>query len=84
MYLPGKGFVMLSWLTLYLRTYLAPLMLTLAEAEPEAKGGGLPVWAIVLIVVLVVLCLIPVCVIVVLALLGPSIGNVFSNIVEEI
>lgn len=44
-------------------------------------------WPIVLIVVLAAcapLVLIPVCVIAVLALLGPTIGNVFSNIIISI
>jgi hypothetical protein len=79
-----KEIEMLNWLPFYLRWYLAPLMLSLAEAEPEAKGGSIPTWAIILIVVVVVLCVLPICVIALLALLGPAIGNVFSNIVDSI
>lgn len=78
-------------LTAYLRALQARLDgLLPAEAMPgEAprRGGGLPVWAIVLIVVGVVLCAIPLCfviVIAVLTLLGPAIGNVFSNITPSI
>jgi hypothetical protein len=49
--------------------------------EPEGeKKGGFPTWAIILIAVVVILCLIPFCVIVILTLLGPSIGSVFSEI----
>jgi hypothetical protein len=49
--------------------------------EPEGeKKGGLPTWAIILIAVAVVLCLLPICVIVILAILGPTIGNIFSEI----
>jgi hypothetical protein len=56
--------------------------------EPEGeKKGGFPTWAIILIAVVVILCLIPICFLVlspvILALLGPSVGNVFSNIIEE-
>ncbi|MEJ2151214.1 MAG: hypothetical protein P8Z40_17335 [Chloroflexota bacterium] len=53
--------------------------------EPEGeKKGGLPTWAIILIAVVVILCLIPFCVIAILTLLGPSIGSVFSNIVDQL
>jgi flagellar basal body-associated protein FliL len=41
-----------------------------------------PRWLIVVIVIaLVFLCVLPICVITMLTLLGPSIGNVFSEIV---
>ena len=54
------------------------------EAEQKSK---LPVWAIILIVI-AVLCLCCIAVIllapVILTLLGPSIGNVFSDIVNEL
>jgi hypothetical protein len=52
----------------------------LSEAQPKNMSP----WLIVLLVVLVacvVLVLVPVCVIVLLALLGPAIGEIFSNIV---
>jgi hypothetical protein len=40
---------------------------------------------IIVVVILLALCIcLPVCVIVILALLGPSIGNVFSNIVDNV
>ena len=62
-------------------------LLVRAEGVPpdaQPKSGGFPVWAIVLIVVLVLVCLLPVCVIAILTLLGPAIGNVFSNIVTDL
>lgn len=74
-----------SWLPFYLRYYLAPFGASLAEAEAGADGGGFPRWAIYAIGALVLLvCILPVCVIIGLALLGPSIGTVFSNMVEEL
>jgi hypothetical protein len=65
---------------------------SLAEAEaPEVEEDkpsgimGLSGVALALIIGgVVLLCVLPICVIVILALLGPAIGNVFSNIVEEI
>jgi hypothetical protein len=53
------------------------------QAAPQPKSK-LPVWAIVLIVVVALCILIPVCVIAILALLGPSIGNVFSNVLQNL
>lgn len=44
---------------------------------PKQKGQGLVEYALILVLVAVV-------VIVILALLGPAIGNVFSNIVNAI
>lgn len=44
---------------------------------PREKGQGLVEYALILVLVAVV-------VIVILALLGPAIGNVFSNIVSQI
>jgi pilus assembly protein Flp/PilA len=44
---------------------------------PEEKGQGLVEYALILVLVAVV-------VIVILALLGPAIGRVFSNIVNTI
>lgn len=44
---------------------------------PKEKGQGLVEYALILVLVAVV-------VIVILALLGPAIGNVFSNIVANI
>jgi pilus assembly protein Flp/PilA len=45
--------------------------------EQKEKGQGLVEYALILVLVAVV-------VIVILALLGPAIGNVFSNIVNSI
>jgi pilus assembly protein Flp/PilA len=45
--------------------------------SPKEKGQGLVEYALILVLVAVV-------VIVILALLGPAIGNVFSNIVTNI
>lgn len=61
--------------------------------EPEAPQGRgrMPMWLIVLLVAIVTcavvtlaLTILPVLIIFVLALLGPAIGNVFSNIVLNI
>jgi Flp pilus assembly pilin Flp len=53
--------------------------------EPEGeKKGGLPTWAIILIAVVLILCVLPFCVIAILTLLGPAIGDVFSNITEQL
>lgn len=56
--------------------------------EPEGeKKGGLPTWAIIAIIAVVILCVLPICFLVlspvILTILGPSVGNVFSNIIEE-
>jgi hypothetical protein len=47
-------------------------------------GGGLATAGLVLGYAQLVLVVVPLCAIVVLALLGPAIGDVFSNIVENI
>jgi pilus assembly protein Flp/PilA len=44
---------------------------------PREKGQGLVEYALILVLVAVV-------VIVILALLGPSVGNIFSNIVNTL
>lgn len=44
---------------------------------PKENGQGLVEYALILVLVAVV-------VIVILALLGPAIGNIFSNIVENL
>jgi len=44
---------------------------------PKENGQGLVEYALILVLVAVV-------VIVILALLGPAIGNIFSNVVEQI
>lgn len=79
---------MRTWLILYGQYMLNVLILRLAEAERMQPSGGegeekkFPVWAIILIVGAVVLCTILICVVVVLALLGPAIGEVLSNVAE--
>lgn len=50
---------------------------TLMLFAPKERGQGLVEYALILVLVAVV-------VIVILALLGPAIGNVFSNIVNNI
>jgi hypothetical protein len=71
--------------TARLQTWQAALddMMLPAEAEGEKKSNTALIIGIVVAVV-VVLCLLPMCVILILALLGPAVGNVFSNIVEGI
>lgn len=57
------------------------------EFEPPAAKPKMAPWLIVVLVLLgicVALPFIAICVIVILALLGPSIGNVFENIVLSI
>ena len=44
---------------------------------PKEKGQGLVEYALILVLVAVV-------VIVILSLLGPAIGNIFSNLIENI
>lgn len=79
---------MRTWLSFHFSILSILFMARFAE-EMSAAGGeekkGLPTWAIVLIVVaVVVLCVLPICVIVALALAGPAVGNVFSNVIEEL
>ncbi len=45
--------------------------------QPREEGQGLVEYALILVLVAVV-------VIVILALLGPAVGNVFSNVVDNI
>lgn len=74
--------------TILLKAQIALDQLLLpAEGMPEeGQKGSKTIWWIVGIVgvVLVLFCLIPVCIIFILSLLGPAIGNVFSNIIEGI
>jgi len=60
---------------------------TYDESESPAASGKMAPWLIVLLIVLGLCCLLvvlPICVITILALLGPSVGNVFSDIVTAI
>jgi uncharacterized membrane protein len=58
-------------------------MENLEPVSPPAKSK-LPAVVIVILVLLAACIVIPICVIVILALLGPAIGNVFSNIVLNV
>lgn len=54
------------------------------EPEMPAAKGKMAPWLVVLLVVLALCCLLVVlsiCVITILALLGPAVGNVFSDII---
>jgi len=51
--------------------------------SPPAKSK-LPIVVIVILVLLAACIVIPICVIVLLALMGPAVGNVFSNITLSI
>jgi hypothetical protein len=63
-------------------------LLVRAEGMPPQAGqpssdSSMPVWLMIVLGVAVVICMIPVCAVVVIAiltLLGPAIGNVFSNV----
>ncbi len=62
-------------------------MNTVPPPAPEAAPSGgsrLPLILIIVLVVLALCILIPICVIVILALLGPAVGNVFSNIIQNL
>jgi hypothetical protein len=82
-----QGRLLLLPLTVRLAALQARLddLLLRAEELPEREGGKmvvLPVWAFIAIIVAVILlCLLPICVIVILTLLGPTIGSEFSNII---
>jgi hypothetical protein len=84
---------MRTWLSFYRQMFFNLLMTRLDEGEvgatsPTPTGGRkLPAWAIILIVVVgVAACVGLACLLipVILTLMGPSIGNVFSNIIEEL
>lgn len=60
---------------------------TYDESKAPAAKGKMAPWLIVLLIVLGLCCLLivlPICVITILGLLGPSIGNVFSDIIIAI
>ncbi len=53
--------------------------------QPTAKSGK--TWIVVVVIVALVLAacvIVPLCVVLLLALLGPTVGNVFSNIITSI
>jgi RsiW-degrading membrane proteinase PrsW (M82 family) len=82
---------MKTWGILFVQYLINLVMLRFAD-EPmmpsEDEKKKLPTWAIILIVLggLIVLCIIVSCLLFFLGplLFGPAIGNVFSNVVEEI
>jgi len=54
------------------------------ESNGQLSGDGMATAGLILGYINILLVACPCCVIVVLALLGPAIGNVFSNIILEI
>ena len=54
------------------------------ESQGHLEGNGLATAGLVLGYIQIVVVVIPICVITILVLLGPSIGDVFSNIAEGI
>ena len=54
------------------------------ESDEQLTGDGLATAGLVLGYLQIVFVAVPVCVIVILALLGPAIGNIFSNIIMDI
>ncbi len=55
-------------------------MSTPPPAAPPSSNNLLKVILLIVGAVVIVLCVIPVCVIAILALLGPQIGNIFSRV----
>ena len=80
----------LTWLIIPLVGAIAAVITGhMAKSRIRASAGhltgdGLATAGLVLGYVQLVLVVVPVCVITLLALLGPAIGDVFSNIVENI
>jgi lipopolysaccharide/colanic/teichoic acid biosynthesis glycosyltransferase len=67
------------------QAWMDGLLVRAEGAPPEAPAkSGFPIWAIILVAVVLLLCLLPVCILIILTLLGPAIGNVFPNIQEGI
>lgn len=54
------------------------------KSDEQLSGDGLATAGLVLGYLQIVFVVVPVCVIVILALLGPAIGNIFSNIIMDI
>ena len=54
------------------------------QPASQPANSKLPIIIIVIVAVLALCILIPICVIVILALMGPSVGNVFSNIIQNL
>jgi hypothetical protein len=57
----------------------------MTSQPPSAPGKGkIPALVVILIILLVLCIVLPCCIIVLLSLLGPAVGDVFSNIILEI
>jgi hypothetical protein len=83
---------MRAWLTLVRQMFANAVVWRIDRREaaphepPPAGRSKFPAWAVILIVVVVLgTCVAAICWIsVTLTLLNPTIGNVFSNIIEDI
>ncbi len=54
------------------------------QPTPAPSKGKIPTVIVILLILLALCIVIPCCIIVLLSLLGPAVGNVFSNIILEI
>lgn len=54
------------------------------QPPPAPSKGKIPTVVVILLILLVFCILLPCCIIILLSLLGPAVGNVFSNIILEI
>lgn len=83
---------MIMWWSFFFAPALRAVFLSVADTglpnpdfpEDLQKRPRLPVWAIVLIVLGAAILCLPVCTIVILAILGPSISNVFQSVTNSI
>ena len=57
--------------------------MTIPPSAPQSKGK-IPTVLAILIILLVICIFLPCCIIILLSLLGPSVGNVFSDIILSI
>ncbi len=53
---------------------------TAAQEQPLPQKGSGTNWALIIGAIVVLVCAVPVCVISILAILGPQIGNIFSRV----
>ena len=57
----------------------------MTNQPPAAPSKGkIPAIVVILLILLVLCIVLPCCIIILLSLLGPAVGNVFSNIILEI